>query len=186
MMKKMMFAAAVSLLFAAQAQAQESDAPFRRNLITANPIGILADYYNAEFERAVSDVASVSLAAERSTIDDEDLTAVDVRFRYYPQARMFSGIALGASLGYASFMEGEDFFIETPSGPMYEFRQVERSGPTLGLQVDYSWLLGRDRRLYVGVGFGLRRLLTGGNGNDDDDGPTLLPGGRYFGVGYTF
>lgn len=192
-MKKMLFAAAVSVLFAAPAAAQATEpaAPFRRNLITANPIAILADYYNAEFERALTDVASVALAGERSTVEDTDLTALDLRFRYYPQAQMFSGLALGGSLGYASYTEDEGFSTNTPNGPMYDVREVERSGPTLGLQVDYSWLLGRDRRLYLGIGFGLRRLLTGGessrdDGNNDNDGPTLIPGGRYFGIGYTF
>jgi opacity protein-like surface antigen len=185
-MKKMMFAAAAAVLCAAPAAAQSPDAVpiVRRNLITANPIGILADYYNVEFERALSDVSSLSLAGERSTVDDTDLTAVDVRFRYYPQARMFSGLALGGSLGYARYMEEDDYFVDTPSGPIYEDRDVERSSPTIGLQVDYSWLLGRDGRLYVGLGFGLRRLLNAGDDNDNN--PTLIPGGRYLGIGYTF
>ena len=100
-MKKTMFAAAAAAVLCAAppaALAQDAGAPVHRNLITANPIGILANYYNVEFERALSDVTSVSLAGERTTVDDADLSAADVRFRYYPQARMFSGLAPRATM----------------------------------------------------------------------------------------
>lgn len=178
-MKKLIVAAAAGILLAAPAHAQdEAIPPPHRTLITANPFGLLVDYYNVEVERAVSDVASISLAFERSTADDNNVTAGDVRFRYYPQARVFSGIALGASLGYGKFNEDIDDGEFEPGDT-----DDTMSGPTLGLEVDYSWLVGRDRRLYIGLGFGIRRLLSGG---DNDGDPTLIPGGRYFGVGYTF
>jgi hypothetical protein len=181
-MKKLIFAAAAGLLCAAPALAQDAPAapapaPYR-TLVTANPIGLLADYYNVEVERALSTVTSVSLAFERSTADDDNVTAGDVRFRYYPQARVFSGIALGASIGYGKFNEDLD---DGEFEPGDDDDSME--GPTIGLEVDYSWLLGRDRRLYVGLGLGARRLLSGG---DDDGDPTLVPGGRYFAIGYTF
>lgn len=178
-MKKLIFAAAAGLLCAAPALAQDAPAPPPfRTLVTANPIGLLADYYNVEVERALSNVTSVSLAFERSTADDDNVTAGDVRFRYYPQARVFSGIALGASVGYGKFNEDID---DGEFEPGDDDDTME--GPTIGLEVDYSWLLGRDRRLYVGLGLGARRLLSGG---DDDGDPTLVPGGRYFAIGYTF
>ena len=176
-MKKLIIAAAAILLAApAHAQEEATPPPFR-TLVTVNPLGLLTDYYNVEVERALSNVASLSLAFERSTADDDNTTAGDLRFRYYPQARVFSGLALGASLGYGRFNEDAD---DGESDPEDDDNRM--SGPTLGLEVDYSWLVGRDRRLYVGLGFGARRLLSGGN----DDDPVLLPGARYFGIGYTF
>lgn len=176
-MKKLIVAAA--LLLAAPAHAQDQDTlPTYRTLITVNPLGVLTDYYNVEVERALSNVTSLSLAFERSTADGDNTTAGDVRFRYYPQAQVFSGLALGASLGYGRFNEDADdgeFELGDDDDKM--------TGPTLGLEVDYSWLVGRDRRLYVGLGFGARRLL---GGSDDGGDPILLPGARYFGIGYTF
>jgi hypothetical protein len=177
-------AAAAALLCAApgHAQSDTTTTPQRPFLITVNPLGVLVDYYNIEFERALSDVTSISLAAEHSATGDTDISAVDVRFRYYPQARVFSGLALGASLGYGSFDDTEEYSYDTPNGPVREVTGEDLAGPTLGLEVNYNWLVGRDRRLFVGLGIGARRLLSGGN----TSGPTIVPGGRYFGVGYTF
>lgn len=184
-MKKLFAAATLGILCAAPAHAQDEPAaaPVHRTLFTGNPFGLLLDFYNVEVERALSDVASISLAGERSTVDDDDVTAADVRFRYYPQGRVFSGLALGASLGYGRFSEQyqDDEFYPAAERDVRDDRRM--TGPTLGLELDYSWLVGRDRRLYVGLGIGARRLLSGGNDNGD---PTLVPGGRYFAVGYTF
>jgi hypothetical protein len=179
-MKKLIYAAAAGILLAAPAHAQDdATPPPYRTLVTVNPLGLLTNYYNVEVERALSNVTSLSVAFERSTADDDNTTAGDVRFRYYPQARVFSGVALGASLGYGRFNEDADDGEFDPNDD-----DDKMSGPTLGLEIDYSWLVGRDRRLYVGLGFGARRLLSGGS--DDGDDPILLPGARYFGIGYTF
>lgn len=184
MKKPLLAAVAAALACAAPALAQTDTTatgrPAHPFLVTVNPIGVLADYYNVELERALSDVASLALAAEHSTTGDTDISALDVRFRYYPQARMFSGLALGASLGYGSF-DGDDYDYDDQGNVIHRDRMT---GPTLGLELDYSWLVGRDRRLYIGLGIGARRLLSGGD--NSGDGPTIVPGGRYFGVGYTF
>ena len=185
MKKPVLTALAAALLCAAPSHAQSdttTTTPQRPFLITVNPLGVLVDYYNVELERALSDVTSISLAAEHSATGDTDISAVDVRFRYYPQAQVFSGLSLGASLGYGSFDDAEEYYYDTPDGPGREVIGEDLAGPTLGLEVNYNWLVGRDRRLFVGLGIGARRLLSGGN----TSGPTIVPGGRYFGVGYTF
>ena len=65
----------------------------RRNLISANPIGLLFEWYNGEYERAVSSTASLAVAG--STFDfwdgNQRYTAVDAIARYYPQARALRG-----------------------------------------------------------------------------------------------
>lgn len=184
-MKKLFVAATLGILCAAPVHAQDVPAgtPVHRTLVTANPFGLLLDFYNVEVERALSEVSSISLAGERSTVDENDVTAVDVRYRYYPQGRVFSGLALGASLGYGRFSEQYEDETFYPGSELDHQEDRRMTGPTLGLELDYSWLVGRDRRLYVGLGIGARRLLSGGNDNGD---PTLVPGGRYFAVGYTF
>lgn len=182
MKKQFLAAAAAALLCAAPARAQtDTTATPQKFLLTVNPIGILLDYYSLELEHALSDVVSVSAAGEHSGVSDTEITAVDFRLRYYPQAKMFSGLALGASLGYGTFNGEEEYSYE---GGQEFITDNDLTGPTVGLEVNYNYLVGRDRRLFVGLGFGLRRLLSGGN--DSDDTPDIVPGGRYFAIGYTF
>ena len=42
------------------------------------------------------------------------------------------------------------------------------SGATVGAMVDYGWLLGGDRRLYVGAGFGAKALFADDERFSDD------------------
>ena len=102
------FAAAALFAAAAPAAAQSIDGEragiARTKLISANPIGLLFEWYNGEFEYAFSSTASVAVAA--STFDfwdnNERYTALDGIARYYPQGRALRGLSVGASLGIVS------------------------------------------------------------------------------------
>ncbi|HEX5577381.1 MAG TPA: hypothetical protein VFX40_03340, partial [Gemmatimonadaceae bacterium] len=83
-----LFAAAAAVMLSSSASAQSVEADRagipRRNLISANPIGLLFEWYNGEYERALSSTASLAIAASRFDFDNDTYTAVDGIARYYP------------------------------------------------------------------------------------------------------
>ena len=140
--------AAILLLLgmAAPANAQEAILPERRNVISANPFGLLIELFNGEYERVVSESSTVGVGGSYFTQDDIQYLNADAFFRFYPQADPLDGWAFGAKAGITSIDDAGSYF-------------------GFGFDVNRSWLLGKNDNFYVGVGLGLKRLL----GVDDDD-----------------
>jgi|SRR5688572_28787313 len=134
----------------------------RQNLISSNPIGLLFEWYNAEFERAVSPTVSLAGAASSYDFDDARYTSVDGIVRYYPAARAIRGFSIGASVGYIDISEDECEFCSDESG----------SSATLGIRADYVWIIGRDQHFTAAAGIGAKRLFN------DDLGTEGVPIGR--------
>ena len=130
----------------------------RQNLISANPIGLLFEWYNAEFERAASPTVSLAAAASSYNFDDATYASVDGIVRYYPGARALKGFSIGASVGYIDIDEDEDecTFCTDDSG----------SSATLGVRADYVWILGRDQHLTAAAGIGAKRLFNNDLGTE--------------------
>ena len=170
-----LFGAATLVALASSASAQSAEGERagiqRRSLISANPIGLLFEWYNGEFERAVSNTASLAVSASTFDFDDERYTAIDGIARYYPQARALRGLSVGASVGYVTIDDDYDDceFCEDDSG----------SSATLGIRGDYVWIIGRDQVFAVATGIGAKRILSDGLGTD------FLPVGR-LSIGYAF
>ncbi len=161
-----MLAAAATVAVSTAASAQSSDADRagiqRRNLVSANPIGLLFEWYNGEYERAIN--TTVSLAVAGSTFDfweeGERYTAIDGIVRYYPQARALRGFSVGASLGFVDFDACDDCFDE------------DGTSATIGIRGDYVWIIGRDQSFSVATGLGAKRIVSDNLGTD------FLPIGR--------
>lgn len=156
------------------ASAQSSDGNragiARTGLVSANPIGLLFEWYNGEFERAIAPTVSVAIAASRfDFFDDDTYTAVDGILRFYPGGRAIRGFAVGMSAGFINVEVGDCFQCDSES----------ESVATLGVRGDYVWILGRDQRFAVATGIGAKRLF----GNDV--GEAGLPIGR-LSIGYAF
>src|SRR5687768_4894468 len=146
-------AAALALSSSATAQSVEGDRAGipRRNLISANPIGLLFEWYNGEFEHAMSSTASLAASASTFDFDEERYTAIDGIARYYPQGRALRGFSVGASAGFVSVDDDEDCeFCDDNSG----------SSATLGIRGDYVWIIGRDQIFAVATGVGAKRVLS--------------------------
>ena len=115
--------------------------------------------------------------------DSDNYAWGEGKVRYYPSARGPRGFAVGLSAGAARVraVTDEDCFIfcDDASGP-------EATAATLGVFLDYSWLIGRTRRFYIGTGIGAKRAF----GLDDSDTgayqyPDVLGAGRLQ-IGYAF
>ncbi len=140
----------------------------RTNLISSNPIGLLFEWYNGEFEHAFSPTASFAVAGTRFDFDNSNYTAIDGIVRYYPGARAIRGFSVGASAGFISI--NDDCFL---------CDNQNESAFTLGVRGDYVWLLGRDQRFAAAAGIGAKRLIGNNYGNDG------LPIGR-LSIGWAF
>ena len=169
--------ALVATARAASAQSiEDTQSGVRRNMISANPIGLLFEWYNGEYERVINSTTTVAIAAssfsEIDTDDDLRYSVVDGIVRYYPSARALRGFSIGASVGLVSFSNDDecvDFGCDDNSG----------TKATLGVRGDYVWILGRDQHFSVAAGLGAKRVF----GNDH--GTEGLPIGR-LSIGYAY
>ena len=181
------------------AQQREEFQP--RNVISANPFLILVDRFNAEYERVISPTTTIGFGG--STFKDEiyqdppiigtdeygypiydwdtepryethQYVNFDVFWRFYPgsnRTRTYNapvGWAFGAKMGITA-VDGGTYF-------------------GYGFDLNRSFVLGPDDNFYVGLGFGLKRLL--GAPQDEAGEPTLgvslIPTLRIANVGFIF
>lgn len=161
------------LLTATPAHAQEPALEYK-NVISANPFGLLLEWFNAEYERVIGESSTVGIGGSTYSTETEDdfgettdqgYTNADVFYRFYPSGRPLDGWMFGIKAGVTSVDEEGTFF-------------------GYGFDVNRSWLLGKRNNFYVGVGFGLKRLV----GTPEDEGVELkyYPTFRIVNVGFAF
>lgn len=141
----------------------------RVNLISANPIGLLFEWYNGEYERAVNSTASLAVAASRFDFDGPTYTSIDGIGRYYPSGKALRGFSFGVSVGFVDVDANCSDFCSDEDG----------TSATIGVRGDYVWILGRDQRFSVATGIGAKRLIN------DNLGTEGLPIGR-LSIGYAW
>ena len=176
------------------AQQREEFQP--RNVISANPFGILFDIFNAEYERVISPTTTIGFGGSTIKTKDEiyeeyedpcdwanapepryethQYVNFDVFWRFYPgsnRTRTYNapvGWAFGAKMGITA-VDGGTYF-------------------GYGFDLNRSFVLGPDDNFYVGLGFGLKRLL--GAPQDEAGEPilglSLIPTIRIVNVGFIF
>ena len=127
--------------------------PFPPNRASVNLLGIPFGIASAEYERFTTEEISFGAAAG---IDENAEKWLEGKVRYYPSGRGARGLAVGVSAGVAQIRAytNEDCFVVCgeAEGPL-------GTGFTVGAVLDYSWLLGRRERFYVGTGIGAKRVF---------------------------
>jgi hypothetical protein len=93
-----------------------------------------------------------------------------VFYRYYPQGRALEGWAFGVKAGLTTVRDS-DFSGDTRDSTLFGF----------GFDANRSWLLGARENFYVGIGFGLKRLLGAEEGQLG-----YLPTFRIVNIGFAF
>jgi hypothetical protein len=168
---RLLFAAAAIAVSANLASAQTVEGTRvgmpRVNLVSANPIGLLFEWYNGEFEHAFSSTVSLAASASRFDFEDANYTAIDGIARYYPSGKALRGFSFGVSAGFVNVDDDCDGCSD------------DGSSATIGVRGDYVWILGRDQRFAVAAGIGAKRLLN------DNLGTEGLPVGR-LSIGYAW
>ena len=155
--------AAMALLFGAPrpALAQGPGAP-RDQVVSANPFGIMLEFFNAEYEHTAGESFSVGVGGSIFTNDNNTYRNLDAFWRFYPDETPspLEGWSFGLKAGVTS-LDDKTYF-------------------GAGFDVDRSWLLGKNNNFYVGVGGGLKRLMGHG------EGLKIIPTIRLVNIGYAF
>lgn len=156
--------ASALLMLSATAIPASAQAPLRKNVISANPFGLLLGLANAEYERAVSGSSTVGVGGSMYDSDNDDYVNTDVFWRYYPAGRPTEGWAFGLKAGATHLMD---------AGTRFGY----------GFDVNHSWVTGKKHNFYVGIGFGLKRLVGGA---DVDFDLKYIPTFRIINIGWAF
>lgn len=143
------------------ASAQGPGAPHTQ-VISANPFGIMLEFFNAEYEHTAGESFTVGAGGSAFTTDDGTYLNADLFWRFYADRdpKPFQGWSFGLKAGVTQLDD------KTYAGA--------------GFDVDRSWLLGKNENFYVGVGGGLKRLMGHG------DGLKIIPTIRLVNIGYAF
>jgi len=149
----------IATTFVAPASAQQAPAPHRQ-VVSANPFGLLFGLFNAEFERSVSPSATAGAGGSVYANESDDYVNADVFYRYYPSGRPLDGWAFGVKAGVTN-VDSEVLF-------------------GAGFDVNWSRLMGKDDRVYMGWGFGLKRLVG------SDEYTQFIPTIRIVNIGIAF
>jgi hypothetical protein len=146
--------------------------PYRDNLISFNPLGVVLQYYTAAYEHAL--FPDFSLAVNGSYISYPDFSfpdngrssstsswSTDLIARYYPNAEGLRGFGIGASVGYTKL--GRTDCVYSYSGPpTYAITSTDCAKPsatTIGVEGDYNWVLGASQHFGVSLGLGAKRYF---------------------------
>jgi hypothetical protein len=146
-----------------------------RNVFSVNPLGIPFEYFSAEYERALTGLTSIGLTGSYvGFIDEGSYSTIEGKLRFYPNEEGPKGFSIGMSAG-----------ITRVSVDRFDEPDDSESKPSLGVIIDYNWLLGKTKRVVVGTGLGAKRIFGVGSDFDDDDIPLAYPTAR-FQVGLRF
>ena len=167
-MRRFWFVLLALTLTATTARAQTVDVPVQSNVLSINPFGFLFEWYNAEFEHAFSSTTTWSVGVGHLNFggdDDNDetsYTSADIKLRYYPSAEAPTKFSAGIAFGY-SRVSDEDLDL------LGNVSEDDFDALSIGIDLGYSWLLGRTRQFFIGTGIGAKRLFPIGEGDDDDE-----------------
>ena len=153
----------VGVIAATPVSAQQTVELSRDQVISANPFGLLLEFFNAEYERVVSESSTAGIGGSTFSADDDRYVNADAFWRYYPSGSPLDGWSFGAKAGITSVNDGQYF--------------------GYGFDVNRSWVIGRQRNFYVGLGFGLKRLV---GGSEEDFDLKFIPTVRIVNVGVAF
>ncbi|CAA9341907.1 MAG: hypothetical protein AVDCRST_MAG11-3022 [uncultured Gemmatimonadaceae bacterium] len=155
-------ALAFPLALGAQAPSRTVRSTPYTQTISINPLGLPFGFFSGEYEFSPTGTGGLTLGVggtyatgyfEEEDEDESRDAWVEGKVLYYPGEVPLRGFAVGLTLGYHNARnDGGDLF--TPGG-------VVRSegAPTVGVLLDYNWLIGARRRFLVGTGIGARRVL---------------------------
>jgi hypothetical protein len=118
-----------------------------RTYVALNPLGIPFDVASVEIESGVAQGVTVGGQGSYTSLGDDRYTTIDAKVRYYPSEVVLRGFSLGLSAGHTHFSR------HNVAGESLDFG-------TIGLLVDYNWMLGLQRRFIVGTGVGAKRVLA--------------------------
>ena len=158
----------------AQTAASPTPDSTRRALILVNPFSFLFPGVSGEAEFVVAPSATVAFGGSYYGNDGPNYSTATVKLRLYPQEHAPAGFAVALGAGLARQQES---YCDFGCG------RRSKTHPSVGVELDYTWLLGPTRHFGLSLGGGLQRVLGIDERNDSFD--QFLPMGR-LGIGYAF
>lgn len=125
-----------------------------RQVLSIQPLSAMMTVFSVEYERSMSKSVTWGLGGTWWDAGDDqgdELTynSGDLKFRYYPSGAALYGFSFGGSIGYSQ-VKGQ-----TAGGP-----EENASGASIGVLLEYQWLLGAKRNFAVALGAGAKALMV--------------------------
>jgi hypothetical protein len=159
--------------------AQGTTAP-KSTVISFQPLNAIFSVYSAEIEHAVSSSVTLGVGgsywSNSDDVSDTKYSSGDLKVRFYPEAHPLQGFSFGGQVGYTSVSDNTtDSFGGSSKSTAH--------GATIGVALDYNWLLGASKAFYVGLGLGAKKIFA--NSNDIGNATLAYPTARVS-IGYAF
>jgi hypothetical protein len=162
-----MFALSIGYPTPAAAQDGTRTAVPHNQIVSANPFGLMFEWFNVDYERKINEASTWGASASFLSLGgDADYLNAQFAYRYYPQGTALAGFYLGGKGGLHSVS------VDEASGQFFG----------LGFELGYNWVLGTKRNVSVGIGAGATRLF----GADLNGASLTVPTVRLVNVGIAF
>jgi hypothetical protein len=160
--------------------AQATQVPVdHQQAITASPFLGLAGWVEVDYEHKLGPATTVGVVGSGNDFDFERYRSARALLRFYPQGAALSGFYVGTQAGIYRF-DDRSVWSRQAGATQNEFDGWD-SALGFGFDSGYNWLLGTDRRVSVGLGFGLTRLFGRDAGRSE-----FMPTARLINVGVAF
>jgi hypothetical protein len=176
MLRRLTFAAALLLLPFAASRAQDST---HTRIVSIQPINLVLTIVSAEYEQKLGAASTWGIGAnywDATPLGGSgNYSSAEFKLRYYPDGTALRGFSIGASAGYVSISGGNGD----------SFRSGALTGPSLGVLLEYQWLLGRTKTFAVALGGGAKAILVSQDKSSSSDSALRYPTMR-ISIGYAF
>jgi hypothetical protein len=154
--------------------AQTVAQPRRANVFSIHPSGVETSVGMAfVYERRVSDAVTIGLSSDLGVLGrphDGSLQSTSIGVRYFFSGDAWRGLSLGASIGSR----------QAPNYSMYRLYGQPATVPrtTTAALLDYHWLVGPSKRLYLATGAGVEATWRSRQARLDAGVPLARPTAR--------
>ena len=147
----------------------------RTHVFAINPLGIPFEIVSIEVEQAIQGAFSIGGNFSYFSPDKYTRSSFELKGRLYPNEEAPRAFSVGLGIGGVNTRE---HVIVDGARTLRD-----KTSPSIGVYVDYNWLLGRSQRFYVGTGLGAKRIL--GDSDDFDEAPFVYGTARFL-IGVAF
>lgn len=155
-----------------------------KQVLWTQPISALLGMYSVEYERVLGEETSLGFALNYwdppfgDSGEELRYFSPEAKLRFYPGAEVLRKFSFGTTVGWT-------FVKDRQLDPLdFSSSEGKASGLKIGIDLDYSWLLGKRENFGVSLGVGARRVFLD-DSFDGEDALVAYPTLR-IAVGYAF
>ena len=122
-----------------------------KNVLSIQPLSAMFRVYSVEYERAASKAVTWGLGTTLFRVGDSgndvNYTSAEFKLRYYPAEVALQGFSFGGAVGLSGVTGRSD------SGG-----DETVTAPSLGVLLEYQWLMGASKNFALTLGLGAKAL----------------------------